>query len=133
MKCLLFAVGVCLIAGVVRGDDDMKEMMQMLHNTCQGNTGVAEDLIVRARTGDFADDRALKCYMKCIFVETSAMTEDGVLDGDAVIAMLPEQVKDEGSRVINVCKSATGADACEIAFNMHKCSYKENPKLYFLV
>ncbi|XP_067005131.1 general odorant-binding protein 83a isoform X2 [Anabrus simplex] len=114
-------------------DDDLKEMMDMLHQTCVEKISINEDLINRANKGDFVDDPNLKCYMKCIFVETSSMTEDGAFDADATIAMMPDKIKGEASKAINSCKGESGADACEIAFNIHKCLYKANPQLYFLI
>lgn len=44
---------------------EMKDAAAALHAACVTETGVSEDAIQAAGSGTFANDQALKCYMKC--------------------------------------------------------------------
>nr|QJX74371.1 odorant-binding protein 11 [Ceracris kiangsu] len=123
-----------LLAADVRGqDDEMKEMMEQLHQTCVAESGAAEGNIDEARKGNFIEDANLKCYMKCIFVQMTCMTDDGVFDADTAIAMLPDNLKDVASKALNACKGEKGSDACDTAFKINQCLFKQAPKDYILV
>nr|AXY78920.1 odorant-binding protein 7 [Oedaleus infernalis] len=123
-----------LLAAAVRGqDDEMREMMDQLHQTCVGESGVSEGNIDAARKGNFIEDANLKCYMKCIFVQMTCMSDDGVFDADTAIAMLPDNLKDVASKALNACKGEKGSDACDTAFKINQCLFKQAPKDYILV
>nr|ATO59033.1 odorant binding protein 6 [Schistocerca gregaria] len=123
-----------LVAAVVRGqDDDMKEMMEQLHQSCLGESGASDANIDEARKGNFIEDGNLKCYMKCIFVQMTCMSDDGVFDADTAIAMLPDNLKDVASKALTACKDEKGSDACDTAFKINQCLFKQAPKDYILV
>nr|AEX33161.1 OBP5 protein [Locusta migratoria] len=109
------------------------KMMDQLHQTCVGESGVSEGNIDAARKGNFIDDGNLKCYMKCIFVQMTCMSDDGVFDADTAIAMLPDNLKDVASKALNACKGEKGSDACDTAFKINQCLFKQAPKDYILV
>nr|AKC02193.1 odorant-binding protein 2 [Oedaleus asiaticus] len=128
------AAMLLLLAAAVRGqDDEMREMMDQLHQTCVGESGVSEGNIDAARKGNFIEDANLKCYMKCIFVQMTCMSDDGVFDADTAIAMLPDNLKDVASKALNACKGEKGSDACDTAFKINQCLFKQAPKDYILV
>ncbi|CAH2007568.1 unnamed protein product [Acanthoscelides obtectus] len=74
--------------------DEIKELMNNLHKTCVGNTGVDEALIVNANKGQFEEDEKFKCYTRCIFDEVGLFDDDNKFDVEGAIAMLPDEMKD---------------------------------------
>nr|QTI50352.1 odorant binging protein [Agrilus zanthoxylumi] len=86
-------------------------------------------MIEKANKGDFADDDRLKCYLKCIMGQMAAMNEEGVIDPEAVVAVLPDELKDILSPGIRACGSKVGKDQCENAWLTHKCYYEHSPEL----
>nr|AVU05010.1 odorant binding protein 1 [Agrilus mali] len=129
LKLALFAV---LLPFILCISDEMKELAKMLHDTCQGESGVPEEMIQKACKGDFADDDRLKCYLKCMMMQMAVMNDEGVIDPDAVIAVLPDELKDVLSGIIKTCGSKVGKDQCENAWLTHKCYYEQSPENYFL-
>ncbi|XP_065164900.1 general odorant-binding protein 83a-like [Atheta coriaria] len=112
--------------------EEMLELANMLHHTCQDETGASEDAIVNCRKGEFADDPKLKCYMHCLMDQMAVVDDDGVIDEDGMIAMMPDEMKDVANKIIRGCGTKRGADVCDTAFQTHKCWYAASPKDYFL-
>jgi len=111
----------------------MQELIDMLHKTCQGQTGVDEGFIAAAKKGDFStDDQKIRCYMKCVMAEMSTIDDDGVVDIDAAVAILPDDVRPKLEPVMRKCGGIAGADACDVAFKTFKCFYDGAPADFFL-
>ncbi|XP_073976617.1 general odorant-binding protein 83a-like [Rhodnius prolixus] len=135
LTLVLGAVFYTLFEGAyaaVELSDDMKEMAKMLHDQCIDESGVNGALIEPCAKGDFSEDGNLKCYFKCIFANMGALSDDGELDAEAFESILPPDLHDPLSKMINSCKDAKGANACEVAFNFNKCLYNADPE-HFLV
>ncbi|KAG5883222.1 hypothetical protein JTB14_011414 [Gonioctena quinquepunctata] len=81
----------------------MQELADMLHATCVDETGAKEDHILNARKGAFADDDNFKCYIRCIMAQMACIDEDGTIDEEATIAVLPEEYRDKAAPVIKKC------------------------------
>ncbi|KAL1116679.1 hypothetical protein AAG570_005151 [Ranatra chinensis] len=113
--------------------DEMMQMAQMLHNSCVEETGVQEDLIQKATKGSFTEDPKLKCYMKCIYTEMGGISEDGELDAEAIAAVLPDEVHEAGTKMINSCKDTKGDDTCDMAYKFNVCMHAVDPKLDWLL
>nr|ANE37555.1 odorant binding protein 11 [Rhynchophorus ferrugineus] len=113
--------------------DEMKELAAQLHNACVAETGATEDAITNARAGTFADDDNFKCYFKCLFDQMAIMDDEGIIDVEAMIAVLPDEYQDTLPPVIRKCDTKKGANPCENAWLTHKCYYQENPAHYFLI
>ncbi|GLV48641.1 Odorant-binding protein 69a [Carabus blaptoides fortunei] len=113
--------------------EEMKELMAMLHETCVDETGVNEDLISATMKGKFPEDGPLKCYMKCILVQGAGMDEDGIIDVEAIIAMLPDELQADVPSGMRKCGTQTGVDDCDTAFKTNKCWYEHMPAKYFLI
>ncbi|KAK7579923.1 hypothetical protein V9T40_000552 [Parthenolecanium corni] len=110
---------------------EQKEMISNLHKSCVAETSVSEELIAAAAKGNFAEDKPLKCYMKCLLTSIGVMEEDGSMDFDAYMEMLPPQYKKWGEKVEAKCKDVAPpeGDACETAFKINKCSYEADPEV----
>ncbi|XP_069702589.1 B2 protein-like [Periplaneta americana] len=136
---LLSAFVVCLsVAAAIAGspldhlDDDTKSMLNMLHSTCVGETGVAESAIDSARHGDFSEDDAFKNYLGCVFMQTGALSDDGEMDYDTMIGMLPEVLADRGGKMMRKCTHVRENSAPATAFAFNKCMYAADPEFYFI-
>ncbi|RZC40354.1 uncharacterized protein BDFB_011155, partial [Asbolus verrucosus] len=107
--------------------EEMQELADTLHNTCVDETGVGEDVIENARKGSFADDDKLRCYMKCLMDQMACIDEDGIIDVDATIAVLPEEYQEKGENIIRKCGTKVGANPCDNAYLTNKCWYETDP------
>nr|AIX97065.1 odorant-binding protein 19 [Dastarcus helophoroides] len=129
-----FGLILCILIISVTGiTDEMKEMAKMLHETCTEETGATDDQIERARKGDFPPNDEFKCYIKCILAQMACISDDGMIDVEATIAVLPEEFKADAEPIIRKCGTVVGANACDNAWLTHKCYYEMNPSAYFLV
>ncbi|VVD00451.1 unnamed protein product [Leptidea sinapis] len=93
--------------------DEIKEIIEHVHNECVAKTAVAEVDIANCENGIFKEDNKLKCYMFCLLEEGSLVDDDGNVDYDLMI-------------------NTPDKDKCQRAFDVHQCSYKQDPNFYFL-
>nr|UVB79200.1 odorant-binding protein 10 [Heortia vitessoides] len=114
--------------------DEIKEIIQHVHNECVGKTGVAEEDIQNCEKGIFKEDKKLKCYMFCLMEEASLVDDDGAVDYDMMVSIIPEKYYERASNMIFACKhlDTPDKDKCQRAFDVHKCSYDRDPDFYFL-
>ncbi|KAF5269169.1 hypothetical protein FQR65_LT02469 [Abscondita terminalis] len=110
----------------------MQELIDMLHNTCKEQTGATEDAIAAAKNGNFMDDNNLRCYMKCIMSEMSTISDDGIIDVEAAVALLPEEERGKVEGTMRKCGTQVGVDACDNAYLTFKCYYDDNPADFFM-
>nr|ALR72495.1 odorant binding protein 7 [Colaphellus bowringi] len=130
----VFVLGLLLTSRGVSGlSEEMQELADMLHATCVHETGARQDDIENARKGIFAEDEKFKCYIKCIMAQMACIDEDGIIDEDATIAVLPEEYRNQAEPVIKKCGTKKGSNPCENAWLTHKCYQNEAPEDYFLV
>ncbi|CAG9835000.1 unnamed protein product [Diabrotica balteata] len=111
--------------------EKQQQNMDSIHTMCVSEIGVSEDVIDKARSGDFVQDAKLKCYMKCYFDKIGVMSGDGKVDIDIALATLPDNLQ-YAAPVIKKCGSQAGADVCDVVFNTLKCHYDEDKTAYFL-
>ncbi|XP_034238292.1 general odorant-binding protein 83a-like [Thrips palmi] len=137
MKTLL-AVAAALLAvsalvtAEVNLSDDQKALLKQLRGSCMEETGVAEATIEACKTGNFADDPKLRCYLKCVYQQMTVMDDDGMVDADMMVTMLPEEIQAKAEPILQVCKAVNGADACENAMQFNKCLYEKAPDYYIV-
>ncbi|KAJ8928205.1 hypothetical protein NQ314_019268 [Rhamnusium bicolor] len=98
---LVLLIGYAVLANALT--DEEKELMDSLHKQCVGNVGVSEDLVSKAQKGEFADDEKLKCYMSCQLDELGLFGDDGKIDVEGMIALLPDGIRDQMTPVIKKC------------------------------
>ncbi|XP_048520680.1 uncharacterized protein LOC109537273 [Dendroctonus ponderosae] len=127
LKVFLVALAIPTIMGM---SDEMQELANQLHTTCIGETGAAEDAITNARNGDFSEADSFKCYIKCLLSQMAIIDDnDGTIDVDAMVAVLPEEIQEATEPIIRKCGSIIGANPCDSAWLTHKCYYKEGPEI----
>ncbi|CAG9854874.1 unnamed protein product [Phyllotreta striolata] len=124
---------ICVLAtGIKALTEEQIQLMNSLHAECQGQTGVSEDVINQAKAGEFPQDNALKCYMKCVFDEVGIIGDDGKLDIEGALAILPEEMKDVATPVVVKCDTQAGSDICDAIFNTLKCYWDTDKRAFFL-
>nr|USH46139.1 odorant binding protein 9 [Apriona germarii] len=124
---LLFALP--LVLGL---SEEIQELVNMLHTTCVDETGTQEDYIEKAKNGEFVDDEKFKCYLMCVMSQMACIDEDGIVDVDATIAVIPEEYQELAAPIIRKCDTQKGSTPCENAWLTHKCYYNENPEVRFI-
>nr|WJJ63281.1 odorant binding protein 23 [Pachyrhinus yasumatsui] len=136
-KCFVIICGLIYIGFLPKTialSDEIKELIQMLHNTCVGETDCPEELIEKVNNEKvFADDERLKCYIKCLMAQMACIDDDGIIDEEATIAVLPEDFQAEAAPVIRACGTKIGANPCDNAWLTHKCYAEMKPSAYMLV
>ncbi|KAL4702951.1 hypothetical protein ACJJTC_008729, partial [Scirpophaga incertulas] len=135
-KALIILAIVCYVQSkeVLELSDEIKEIIQHVHNECVSKTGVAEEDIKNCESGIFKEDKKLKCYMFCLMEEANLVEDDGSVDYEMIINIIPEKYMERASKMILSCKYLDTADKdrCQSAFDVHKCSYTKDPDFYFL-
>ncbi|CAG9834999.1 unnamed protein product [Diabrotica balteata] len=56
--------------------EKQQQHMHSIHTMCVSEIGVSEDVIDKARSGDFVQDAKLKCFMKCYFDKIGVVSEN---------------------------------------------------------
>ncbi|XP_059062968.1 general odorant-binding protein 69a-like [Achroia grisella] len=131
VRCAL--VGLLMALSVTCMDEDMAELIKMVHDNCGEETGVDFGLVDKVNAGeDLMPDAKLKCYIKCI-METGGMLSDGEVDIEAVMALLPEELSKKNEAKLRECGTQKGADDCDTAFLTQVCWQKAARGDYFLV
>ncbi|XP_063379273.1 general odorant-binding protein 69a-like [Cydia fagiglandana] len=132
---------VLYVIGVVIGektctegmDEETIELAKMLRDNCGEESEVDMELINKVNSGaDLMPDPKLKCYMKCV-METAGMLDNGDVDIEATLELLPEPIRKKHEHIVRSCGSKRGADDCETAFNTQSCWQKMNKAEYCLI
>ncbi|XP_050071482.1 pheromone-binding protein-related protein 6-like [Anopheles maculipalpis] len=108
--------------------------LKPLGEICAKETGVSAGTIKRFSDVDIIeDDRALKCYMDCMFRITNVTDDRGELHMGKLLDYVPPEFEDVALRMGVKCTKPKGKDVCERAFWFHKCWKKSDPVYYYLV
>ncbi|XP_066141810.1 general odorant-binding protein 83a-like isoform X2 [Euwallacea fornicatus] len=133
IKVVVLAMLLSCLQHVKALTEEMQELANQLHATCVEETGASENAISDARKGVFDEAESFKCYIKCLLSQMAIIDDDGVIDVDAMVAVMPEEMQEKSEPIIRKCGSVKGANACDSAWLTHKCYYKEGPEDYFLI
>ncbi|KAF2881147.1 hypothetical protein ILUMI_25021 [Ignelater luminosus] len=118
---------VCFFAGVFSQQlDEFFGRMETLKEGCISESSVRPELVDRLfEAGEFNEDGNLKCFIKCIFVKMNAMSPAGDIQVDNFKSQFPAAIdRTVVNEAVETCKSQTGVDACDRAFNLARCSLK---------
>ncbi|XP_075971949.1 general odorant-binding protein 83a-like [Anticarsia gemmatalis] len=141
MYTVTLPISFLLLAVVYAGKDkpifseEINEIIQQVHDECKGKTGTIEEDIANCENGIFKEDQKLKCYMFCLLEEASLVDENDMVDYDMMFSMIPEPYNERYQKTILACKheDTMDKDKCQRAFDVHRCSYKVDPDMYFLL
>nr|UWL63317.1 odorant binding protein 27 [Pagiophloeus tsushimanus] len=133
MICVVILGIFLFLPNILCLSEEMQELANQLHATCIEETGAVEDAVANARAGDFSEAESFKCYIKCLLDQMAIIDDDGIIDVEAMIAVLPEEMQEKTAPIVRKCDTQKGANACESAWLTHKCYYREGPEQYFLI
>lgn len=102
--------------------------LRPLGKLCLQETGVSPEAVKRFSDADpFDDNRALKCYMDCMFRVTNVTDDRGELHMGKLLEHVPTEFEDIALRMGVRCTRPKGKDVCERAFWFHKCWKTSDP------
>lgn len=132
-KFLVVLFGLLATAFAREMDPEMAELAKMIRDNCGAETGVDVSLIDKVNAGaDLIPDAKLKCYIKCV-METAGMLSEGEVDVEAVLALLPDDMRAKNEAGFRACGTQKGADDCDTAYKTQECWQKSNKAEFFLV
>lgn len=116
--------------------NDIRQTMLSLRKVCVPKSGVALGVVEAASKGNFAQDKQLMCYYKCVLNMIKAMKEDtlrvNVMLNQAELMLIGDMI-DRVKNAVGTCgEKVTATDGCEKAWQFVKCSYEQDPEAYFL-
>ncbi|XP_024890487.1 general odorant-binding protein 69a-like [Temnothorax curvispinosus] len=112
---------------------EMLEMVQADKKRCMAEHGTSQALIDEVNDGKLMNDRSITCYMNCLLDAFSLVDEEGNLEAEMLLTVIPEQFQEIGTKILNKCAKQDGADACEKIFEVAKCVQGTVPELWFMV
>nr|AWC08429.1 odorant-binding protein 18 [Bradysia odoriphaga] len=108
--------------------EHLKGPAKILRKTCQAETNVSEDLIEQSKGGYLPEDKALQCYIDCLFRTTGLYDAGGNIKFDDVYHIMPTEIKEKVDAVTAVCKTIHGSNQCERAWLTVKCYFDADPE-----
>ena len=135
---LLFLALVCAQAVLVRAMPDWvpPEVLDMVQDDkarCMGEHGTTQAQIDEVDRGNIANEPSITCYMYCLLEAFSLVDEDGNLEADMMLGLLPDNLQDTATEVMGKCTPTVGADNCEKIYNLATCVCATVPDLWFIV
>ncbi|XP_044263054.1 B1 protein-like [Tribolium madens] len=121
--CLLALASVALGKKCFLADDTDK--LEEFITECKTKTGVAEDILQKARNGEKSDDPKLKEHALCMMKKSEMMDDAGELQMEKIRARIKHAVsnKEEGTRIMTEC--AVKKDTPKVtAYEMICCLYR---------
>ncbi|KAH0951263.1 Obp1 [Eciton burchellii] len=112
---------------------EMLEMVQGDKKRCMSEHGTTQELIDKVNDGDLLNDRSITCYMFCLLDAFSLVDEEGNLEAEMLISVIPAEFQEIGNKILNKCAVQDGADPCEKIYNVAKCVQGTVPELWFMV
>ncbi|XP_069679536.1 general odorant-binding protein 72-like isoform X2 [Periplaneta americana] len=135
-------VAIISVLAVLRSTDGMtmdqvRQAGKMMRGRCLSKTGANPDIVEAASKGQFAaDDKDLKCYMKCVMGMMQSV-KGAKYNADVAIAlakkMLPDDVKDRSVAAIEKCRIEWDGhdDPCESSYAVTVCTYEADPEVFY--
>ncbi|CAH1974543.1 unnamed protein product [Acanthoscelides obtectus] len=108
--------------------EEQRQKLRNHHKECSAETKVDEELVKKARQGDFANDEKLKDHILCVVKKIGIIDDAGDIKTDVMKAKVGSVVGEEqAEKLIKEC-ALKKADARETAFEMVKCSASKSGK-----
>ncbi|XP_031833781.1 odorant binding protein 1 [Nomia melanderi] len=131
---IVFVHAACVFAGVPDWiPPEVIDMVQDDKNRCMAEHGTQEAEIAEVQAGRITSARSITCYMYCLLEAFSLVDDEGNLESDMLMGLLPENLQDTAESVLAKCTPAAGADPCEKIYNLAVCVYNTVPDLWFVV
>nr|AIX97067.1 odorant-binding protein 21 [Dastarcus helophoroides] len=129
MKSFAFVLALTFVVAVYGLTEEQKEKIKAYHKDCSASSGVNQDLITKARKGEFVEDPKLMEHLFCFSKKAGFQNEAGDIQTDVIKAKLGAEIKDSATvdQLIKKCaiKKATPQ---KTAFDTIKCYYESTPQ-----
>ncbi|XP_072945498.1 general odorant-binding protein 56d-like [Epargyreus clarus] len=124
--CLCFVLFICsLEAHNVHLSQSQKDKASEYTAECIKESGVKPEVLAEAKKGHIHDDEALKKFIFCFFQKSGIISSDAKLNTEVALSKLPQGIdKAAASKLLDECKSKTGKDHADTAFQIFKCYYQ---------
>ncbi|CAK9819635.1 General odorant-binding protein 69a [Anthophora plagiata] len=135
---LLFFGFVCLQAVLVSAAPDWvpPEIFEMVADDkarCMGEHGTTQAQIDEVDQGKLENNPSITCYMYCLLEAFSLVDDEGNLDADMMLGLLPESLQERAESIVGQCTPTTGTDNCNKIFNLASCVQKLAPDVWFIL
>ncbi|XP_022225308.2 general odorant-binding protein 69a [Drosophila obscura] len=105
----------------------MKKQIAKLKTRCINQTGASEERMIQAQKDQvLPDDPAFKCFLHCMFDMFGLIDSKNVMQLEALIEVLPEEVHPKINALVGACGTQKGTDGCDTAFQTVKCYLNVN-------
>ncbi|XP_020289884.1 uncharacterized protein LOC109857704 [Pseudomyrmex gracilis] len=112
---------------------EMLEMVQSDKERCMAEHGTTQALIDEVNDGKLTEDRSITCYMNCLLDAFSLVDEEGNLEAEMLISVIPAEFQEIGNKILNKCAHQDGTDPCDKIYKVAKCVQATVPELWFMV
>ena len=105
MKVLICAVVFALVATMGHSlSEEQKERARAVSKECREKSGVPEDLVLKARQGQFTDDPKLKEHLYCFAQKLGLINAQGELQPEVIKAKIKNDVNaDVAEKATSIC------------------------------
>nr|AXO78385.1 odorant binding protein 7 [Xylotrechus quadripes] len=108
--------------------DEQKQKLIAHHKECGAQSGVDNELVTKARKGEFIDDPKLKEHLFCVAKRIGFLNEAGVIQEQLLKSKLSAALGDEAlaQKLVSECaiKKDTPQDT---AYETVKCYFEKSP------
>ncbi|XP_055608805.1 general odorant-binding protein 69a [Uranotaenia lowii] len=120
-----------LAAGEIEVPDYVRRPAKILHNICLAESGASEELLMQCMDGSLHQDRAVKCYIYCLFDKIDVIDEaTNRIMLDRLAPLSPDaDIKNLLHQLTTSCGHMKLEDSCDAAFEVAKCYFSAHDQV----
>nr|AIX97052.1 odorant-binding protein 6 [Dastarcus helophoroides] len=128
MKSFAIIAAVTFVVAVYGLTDEQKEKIRNYHKECSAVSGVNQEVIAKARKGEFVEDPKFKEHLFCFSKKVGFQNEAGDLQVEVLKAKVGAEHKDQAvvDQLIKKC-AVKKQTPQETAYDTIKCYYESTP------
>ncbi|XP_034137193.1 general odorant-binding protein 69a [Drosophila guanche] len=105
----------------------LKKQIAKLKTRCINQTGASEERMLQAKQDQvLPDDPPFKCFLHCMFDMFGLIDSKNVMQLEALIDVLPEEVHPKINELVGACGTQKGTDGCDTAYQTVQCYLNVN-------
>ncbi|XP_017754774.1 PREDICTED: general odorant-binding protein 69a-like [Eufriesea mexicana] len=134
----LYLALVCLQTVLVHAVPDWMppEILDMAKEDkirCMSEHGTTQEQINDVEKGTIPNDPSITCYMYCLLEAFSLVDDEGNLDEDMLMGVLPDNFQELANSILKTCLPTHGSDNCDKIYNLAKCIQSSAPDIWFMI
>nr|ALR72501.1 odorant binding protein 13 [Colaphellus bowringi] len=125
LVAFILTVAVCFVqAGVT---EEQKKKIESYHKECSKQTGIDEDLVNKARNGQYTDTQILKDYLFCTSKLAGFINDNNELQKDVILQKTSVSTKDSAAaqKMFEAC-AVPQKNGPETSYHVLKCYYEKS-------